>query len=278
MRKLARKFIVQSDREEQLQVAPNGRIEKFSPKSEKYGMNESEISLRHRFSNKASDSDDFSAKTTDQWAKNGECQELDNKFPRYRPTELPSECPIQFAKISSIGTSYDLERRPFTVYSLEVRSTMTMPSTWKVYRRFSQFSRLRTSLQEVYGLAIPVLPLLHAEFNQEVILNKAKALESWLCSLMEYHLHFSGSEPLNHHPLLRRFLSSHYDVLPPEWTEWYIVPCESVLPSPATISDNEICSKVLIQSLPARLYLLESICSSLLLFVDYRRFASMTST
>lgn len=149
-------------------------------------------------------------------------------YPRFLPSELPMDIHLQFLKIPSFGTAYDADNKPYTVYCLEVRSTMTMPSTWTVFRRFSQFCRLRQTLQDVDNIKLPELPPRSHEFSVDQTVIRKRQLESWLFTIVEMHLSTPGMEPLIQNDKMRRFMTDNFNVEPLSFTITYASPRRSI--------------------------------------------------
>lgn len=157
--------------------------------------------------------------------------QLETSF--FSPEELPPDSPVQFLKISAVGTSKDLEGKPFSVYCLEVQSSRAMPSSWVVYRRFSQFCRLRDHLVTIDHILLDELPPRSNEFSRDMILARMRKLASWLSSLLEYHLRHPGAESTYENPHVRKFLCHNPNIVPDTFSVLYSLPKESVPMSPA---------------------------------------------
>lgn len=168
-----------------------------------------------------------------------------SSYPRYLPSEIPAEGFLQFMRMPSFGTSLDDDNKPYTVYCLEVRSTLTMPFTWTVYRRFSQFCRLRQSLQDYEGIKLPELPPRQHEYSHEQTINRKRLLEEWLHSLIEMHLKTPGMEPLIHNAHVRRFLTENFNMEPASFAHRYSSPRQipsnhSLLSTPASPGGSKV--------------------------------------
>lgn len=166
-------------------------------------------------------------------------------YPRFLPTEMPLESPLQFTKIPSFGTCIDNDDKPYTVYCIEVRSSMTMPFTWNVYRRFSQFCRLRNSLIDCEGIKVPELPPRSPEYSLEQTISRKRLLEEWLHTVIEMHLKTPGMEPIIHNEQVRRFLTEDFNIEPPSFTTRYSSPRQipsnhSLICSPASPGGSKV--------------------------------------
>jgi protein-serine/threonine kinase len=168
-----------------------------------------------------------------------------SSYPRYLPSEIPSEGFLHFVRMPTFGTSMDYDNKPYTVYCLEVRSTLTMPFTWTVYRRFSHFCRLRQSLHDCEGIKVPELPPRPHEYSHDQTINRKRQLEEWLHSLIEMHLKTPGMEPLIHNAHVRRFLTENFNVEPAAFTHRYSSPRQipsnhSLLSTPASPGGSKV--------------------------------------
>lgn len=170
---------------------------------------------------------------------------LPSLYPRFLPNELPLETHLQLVKIASFGTSVDADNKPYTVYCLEVRSTMSMPSSWTVYRRFNQFCRLRQTLQELENIKLPELPPRIQEYSIEQTISQKRQLEIWLYSLIELHLSTPGMEPLILNEQVRKFLTENFNAVPEMFTHRYASPRRvpsdmSLLNTPASPGGSKV--------------------------------------
>jgi hypothetical protein len=75
----------------------------------------------------------------------------------YQPLSVPDGGRLTFFRISAVGTTVDAEGKSYSVYYLDVRCHTASPSSWFVYRRYSQFRSLSDILRSE-GYYVPVLP------------------------------------------------------------------------------------------------------------------------
>ena len=126
----------------------------------------------------------------------------------YIPLIVPEGGLLSFGRISAVGTARDSDDRPYSVYYVEVRCNVAAPSSWFVYRRFSQFRRLSDVLRSE-GYYVPVLPpkKLLGTFSPEFVRQRRADLEAWLVNLAEQHTLYPGGKDPQFHPYYRQFLT-----------------------------------------------------------------------
>ena len=73
------------------------------------------------------------------------------------PVSIPDGARLQFVNIYRAETSKDEDDQPYTVFFLEVHCKTASPSSWTVYRRYTQFRMLNDVLRSE-GYYVPVLP------------------------------------------------------------------------------------------------------------------------
>lgn len=126
----------------------------------------------------------------------------------YIPLSVPEGGFLSFGRISAVGTARDADNRPYSVYYVDVRCSAAAPSSWFVYRRFSQFRRLSDVLRSE-GYYVPVLPpkKLLGTFSPEFVRQRRADLEAWLVNLAEQHTLYPGGKDPQFHPYYRQFLT-----------------------------------------------------------------------
>lgn len=133
----------------------------------------------------------------------------------YAPPEIPIGGRLQFVKISAVGNSRDADDKAYSVYYLDIRCHVAKPSSWFVYRRYSQFRRLSDVLRSE-GYFVPVLPpkKLLGTFNTDFVRQRKTELEAWLYNLsQQFNLHPGAKDPFSH-PFCRDFLIEGANRLP----------------------------------------------------------------
>eukprot|EP01038_Epipyxis_sp_PR26KG_P010052 gene10052-13512_t len=126
----------------------------------------------------------------------------------YNPVSIPEGGRLQFARISAVGTTKDVEDKVFSVFYLDVRCNVASPNSWFVYRRYSQFRQLSNVLRSE-GFTIPVLPpkQILGTFSVEFVKQRRADLELWLHNLANVSSNHVGSKDPQTHPFYRRFLT-----------------------------------------------------------------------
>lgn len=126
----------------------------------------------------------------------------------YISLSLPEGARLSFSKIAAVGTTRDLDDKAYSVYYLDVRCNVASPSSWFVYRRYSQFRRLSDILRSE-GYYVPVLPpkKLLGTFSTDFVQQRKIDLENWLIALAEMHVNYPGSKDPQYHPYYRKFLT-----------------------------------------------------------------------
>lgn len=138
-------------------------------------------------------------------------------FPSFLPEALPEQFPFNFLKICEIGFVKSGNENSIgkeIIYCLEVCSTMTMPSKWRVFRSHSQFERLRDDLASIDNVRFKQLPTRSNGASQDQLIQSSNNLELWLSELLKLHLHNSLLEPLSQNRSIRRFLTNQYNCCP----------------------------------------------------------------
>lgn len=121
---------------------------------------------------------------------------------------IPPGARLQFVKISAYETVHDKDNRSFCVFFVEVRCNVATPSSWTVYRRYSQFRKLNDALRSE-GYYVPVMPSknLLSSFKPDFLKHRRAELEAWLQHLAAQHtIHVGAKDPQNH-PAYRAFLT-----------------------------------------------------------------------
>lgn len=114
----------------------------------------------------------------------------------YIPVSIPNGARLTFVRISAVGTSNE-DGKVYSVYYLDVRCNVASPSSWFVYKRYSQFRKLSDSLRSE-GFYVPVLPSkqLLGTFAIDFVKQRKQDLEKWLYSLLEMaHTHEGAKNP-----------------------------------------------------------------------------------
>jgi hypothetical protein len=104
--------------------------------------------------------------------------------------------------------SRDEDDKAYSVFYLDVRCNVASPSSWFVYRRYSQFRRLSDVLRSE-GYSVPILPSkkLLGTFSPEFIKQRRADLESWLYNLAEMHVTHPGAKDVQGQSYYRKFLT-----------------------------------------------------------------------
>jgi hypothetical protein len=126
----------------------------------------------------------------------------------YQPLSIPDGARLMFYRISAVGTTRDADDKAYSVYYLDVRCHVASPTSWFVYRRYSQFRRLSDTLRSE-GYSVPVLPpkKLLGTFSADFVKQRKVDLELWLHNLAEMHVNYPGSKDPQNHPFYRKFLT-----------------------------------------------------------------------
>lgn len=129
-------------------------------------------------------------------------------FGTYKPLSVPSGGRLTFARIPAVGMSRDEDDKAYSVFYLDVRCNVASPSSWFVYRRYSQFRRLSDVLRSE-GYSVPILPSkkLLGTFSPEFIKQRRADLESWLYNLAEMHVTHPGAKDVQGQSYYRKFLT-----------------------------------------------------------------------
>lgn len=131
-----------------------------------------------------------------------------NRHGIYKPLSIPEGARLMFYRISAVGTTRDTDDKAYSVYYLDIRCNVASPTSWFVYRRYSQFRRLSDTLRSE-GYSVPVLPpkKLLGTFSAEFVKQRKVDLELWLHNLAEMHVNFPGSKDPQNHQFYRKFLT-----------------------------------------------------------------------
>lgn len=140
----------------------------------------------------------------------------------YSPVSVPDGARIHFLRISAVGTTRDAEDKAYSVYYLDIRCNVASPSSWFVYRRYSQFRRLSDVLRSE-GYYVPVLPpkKLLGTFSTDFVKQRKAELELWLSNLVAMHVNYPGSKDPLGHPYYRKFLTEDANKPPAPLTRIY---------------------------------------------------------
>lgn len=126
----------------------------------------------------------------------------------YKPLSVPTGGRLTFFKIPAVGMSRDQDDKAYSVFYLDVRCNVASPSSWFVYRRYSQFRRLSDVLRSE-GYSVPILPSkkLLGTFSPEFIKQRRAELESWLYNLAEMAASQPGAKDPQSQSYYRKFLT-----------------------------------------------------------------------
>jgi serum/glucocorticoid-regulated kinase 3 len=133
---------------------------------------------------------------------------LSARFSTYKPVSVPDGARIHFLRICAVGTTRDAEGKAYSVFYLDIRCNVASPSSWFVYRRYSQFRRLSDVLRSE-GYYVPVLPpkKLLGTFSVDFVKQRRADLELWLQNLVNMHMNYPGSKDPMGHAYYRKFLT-----------------------------------------------------------------------
>lgn len=157
--------------------------------------------------------------------------------PMYDQISVPEGARLIFYKIAAVGTTKDPDDKAYSVYYLDVRCNVASPSSWFVYRRYSQFRRLSEVLRSE-GYYVPVLPpkKILGTFSTEFVRQRKVDLEIWLQNLAEMHINYPGSKDPQYHAFYRRFLTEDANK-PPN-------PLTRIFPEQSDVSSKQIADDV----------------------------------
>jgi serine/threonine protein kinase len=129
-------------------------------------------------------------------------------YGEYNPVDVPDGALLQFFRISAVGSTRDSAEKPYSVFYLDVRCKIAAPSSWYVYRRYSQFRRLSDVLRSE-GYYVPVLPpkKFLGTFDVDFVKQRMKDLENWLFQLIDMPNSHPGSKDPQNNPFFRKFLT-----------------------------------------------------------------------
>lgn len=128
----------------------------------------------------------------------------------YNPVDVPDGALLQFFRISAVGSTRDAVDKPFSVFYLDVRCKVASPTSWYVYRRYSQFRRLSDVLRSE-GYYVPVLPpkKFLGTFDVDFVKQRMKDLETWLLQLIDIPNNYPGSKDPQNNAYFRKFLTEN---------------------------------------------------------------------
>lgn len=150
---------------------------------------------------------------------------------KYIPLSIPTGGRITFRSIKAIGSSrvslltrvliyflihlffQDPDDKEYNIYILDVHCAVASPSSWYVYRRYSQFTSLSDKLRSE-GYIVPLLTtrLLDrvTKHSLEFLRDRRQSLEQWLISLAIQHESRGTKDPQNNghyrYPLTHAFI------------------------------------------------------------------------
>jgi hypothetical protein len=153
-------------------------------------------------------------------------------YGEYNPVNVPDGAVLQFFRISAVGSTRDSADKPFSVFYLDVRCKAASPSSWYVYRRYSQFRRLSDTLRSE-GYYVPVLPpkKFLGTFDVDFVKQRLKDLETWLLQLIDIPNNYPGSQDPLSNAYFRKFLTENANRPP--------VPLVRIYPEPSTPSEKK---------------------------------------
>tara|TARA_B110000305_G_C19263044_1_gene550505 strand:+ start:93 stop:929 length:837 start_codon:yes stop_codon:yes gene_type:complete len=123
--------------------------------------------------------------------------------------QIPRGAKLYFASITEYALAKDAANNTFAVYTLNVRSDASTPSSWNVYRRYQEFRDLSDALRHA-GIRTPVLPpkKLIGTLDAGFLEQRQVELEAWLHQLIEYYnLDDSASKDPMRDDSYRKFLT-----------------------------------------------------------------------
>ena len=132
--------------------------------------------------------------------------ELEEQRPE--PVNIPIGARLHFLRICGYEIVTDDENRKFCVFILEIHCNIATPTKWKVYRRYSEFRKLSSSLRSE-GYYVPVMPpkTVFNSFTHEFILKRKDDLEQWLHNVSyQPSINTEAKDPLTNQTY-REFLS-----------------------------------------------------------------------
>jgi len=102
--------------------------------------------------------------------------------------QIPAGGRLHFTRIVGHEVVTDAENRKFCVFILEVHCNVAAPSSWKVYRRYTEFRKLSQHLRSE-GYYVPVMPPknVFGSFMPDFISKRKDDLEAWLHHLAMQH-------------------------------------------------------------------------------------------
>lgn len=119
---------------------------------------------------------------------------------KYIPLSIPTGGRITFRSIKAIGSSKDPDDKEYNIYILDVHCAIASPSSWYVYRRYSQFTSLSDKLRSE-GYIVPLLTtrLLDrvTKHSLDFLRERRQSLEQWLISLAIQHESRGTKDPQN---------------------------------------------------------------------------------
>jgi hypothetical protein len=153
-------------------------------------------------------------------------------YGEYNPVDVPDGALLQFFRISAVGTTRDSADKPFSVFYLDVRCKVAAPSSWYVYRRYSQFRRLSDVLRSE-GYYVPVLPpkKFLGTFDVDFVKQRMKDLETWLFQLIDMPNTHPGSKDPQSNAYFRKFLTENANRPP--------IPLQRIYPEPSLDAERK---------------------------------------
>jgi hypothetical protein len=153
-------------------------------------------------------------------------------YGEYNPVDVPGGALLQFFRISAVGSTRDSTEKPYSVFYLDVRCKIAAPSSWYIYRRYSQFRRLSDVLRSE-GYYVPVLPpkKFLGTFDVDFVKQRMKDLENWLFQLIDMPNSHPGSKDPQNNVFFRKFLTEDANRPP--------IPLQRIYPEPTADSERK---------------------------------------
>jgi hypothetical protein len=132
---------------------------------------------------------------------------------------IPEGGRLNFVKIGAVGNAVGADGNKYSIFYLDVQCNVANPSTWTVYRRYSQFRQLSHVLRSE-GYHVPVLPpkKLIGAMQLEFVRKRKAELEQWMILLVtQPELHPGAKDP-QQQAYFRQFLTEGINT-PPETLE-----------------------------------------------------------
>lgn len=164
---------------------------------------------------------------------------LDGSKPEYTPLSVPNGGRLGFIRITAVGSARDCDEKSgsYSVYYLEVRCSVAQPTSWLVYRRYSQFRRLSDILRSE-GYYVPVLPpkKIVNSMSLDFIHQRKLDLETWLHLLADQYMKHAGGKDPQGHSAYRQFFTEDAN-RPPQ-------PLVRIFPEPIGLSNKTSSSEI----------------------------------